>query len=90
MDLKIGPILALVVAAMLLASLIPSILSMMYNIKTDTTNKEYGKDRNWSAIATDLNATNSASVDTIWKILPLFVVIGGLGILFALIRLGYL
>ena len=90
MELKIGPILALAIAAMLLAAIIPSILSMMYNVKTDSSNKEYGKDRNWSAIATDLNATNSASVETLWHVLPIFVTLGGLGVLFALMRLGYL
>ena len=90
MDLRIGPILSLVVAAMLLGAIIPSVLDMLYDTKSDTTSKAYGYDRNWSAITTDLNVTNDAAVQTIWHILPLFFVIGGVGILYALIRLGYL
>ena len=90
MDLKIGPILSLVIVAMLLAAIIPSILSMLYTTKSDTTSKAYGYDRNWSAITTDLNVTNDAAVQTIWRVLPIFFVIGGLGIIYALIRLGYL
>ena len=90
MELKIGPILTLALAAMLLAALVPSVLSMFYTVKSDTKNVEYGRDYNNSVIATDLNVTNSGSVQTIWRVLPVLLGLGALGIIYACIRLGYL
>ena len=90
MELKIGPILTLALAAMLLAALVPSVLSMFYTVKSDTKNVEYGRDYNNSVIASDLNVTNSGSLQTIWRVLPVIMAIGALGILYGCIRLGYL
>ena len=90
MDLRIGPVLTLVIAALLLGGLIPSILGMLYLPKSDTTNKAYGFDQNWSAIGTDLNITNMGSVQVIWRILPVFFILGAIGIMYAIIRLEYL
>ena len=90
MELKIGPIFTLLIAALLLAALVPTVLSMFYNTKSETRNVEYGRDWNNTVIANDLNITNSQSIETLWHLLPLFLAIGSFGILYALIRLGYL
>ena len=88
-DLKIASVISLVIAAILLASLLPSALQMFFNQKTDTAGYIYGYDANGKAIATDLNVTNSAATSSIYKLFPLFLVLGGLVVIGAFVMKNY-
>jgi hypothetical protein len=82
MDLKIEVIIGLVVGVILIGAMLPTALSGFYNVKSDVADHPYqGYDVNARPIANDLNVTNNAAVSAIFKLLPLFAVLGGMALI---------
>ena len=83
MEIKsiIGAVIILVIGAVLLATMLPTALHNLYEVKTSDANQGPNLDPNGVAIATDLNVTNDGSVIAIWNLLPLFAVLAGMGLL---------
>ena len=75
MELKLGLVIALVVGSILLAALIPTALDTLYDQATDTSFRWDNGVEGGSAGA------NDTATFAIFKLLPLFAVIGGMAIL---------
>ena len=73
MDLKIGAIIGLVIAAILIAALLPTAMTQMYTGLTKDT------DFRWdNGVESGSAGANDTATFAIAKLLPLFLVIGGL------------
>lgn len=78
MDMKIGVIITLVIGVVLLGAMLPTALTSFYNVKSDKANHPYGIDAAGAVISTDLNITDNSAVSAIFRLLPLFAVLGGM------------
>ena len=82
-------VIGLAVGAILLGSMLPTALDSMYGVQTADSNQAHGFDSKGVAIATDLNVTNDGSTIAIVNLLPLFAVLGGLGVLATFVYKAY-
>ena len=74
-------IISILVAAILLANLLPTATDSLYSVKTADSNQGVGLDGNGKTITDDLNVTNDGTVIAIWNLFPLFAVLGGMAVL---------
>lgn len=94
MELKIEFIIAVAIGAILLGVMLPPALDALYDTNPADFTHSHSKslDSNSKPIATDRNTTADSATQAIFKLLPLFTTLAGMGILMAvgLKQLGYI
>ena len=84
-------VIALIIGGILLASMLPTALNSIYDTNSNAFRFSSAGhlDGNSKPIARDLNVTHDAATAAIWNILPLFAVLGGMGILIGFVYKEY-